>query len=181
MGLHLLRLASDDPVAAHPQYGQLCVATDAADSHAQAYWYRGRWFDSLGVFWRDFTASGPLKPRAYAPDPAARGDMGTLAARIHVAPGETGAVRFLLSWYFPNNRNYWNPLPEDGSACMNGACATDVDCACVAGDCSGDGSDDIPKGTWKNWYATAFPDAPAVARYGMREWNRLYGQTKSLS
>ncbi len=187
--LHLLRLASDDPVAAHPRHGRLCVATDAVDSHAQAYWYRGRWFDSLGVFWRDFTAPGPLKPRAYAPDPAVRGDMGTLAARISVAPGETGTVRFLLSWYFPNNRNYWNPLPEegDGACCGSGGCdcadgsgAEISGCGCAGGTGVADGNDEVPPGTWKNWYATAFADAAAVARYGMREWNRLYEQTRAF-
>ena len=184
-GMHFLHLSSNGVNPAHPDFGALCVATDAVDVDVQPYWYRGRWFDGLGVFWRDFTASGALKNRDYAPDPAVRGDMGTLAAKLELQPGETGTIRFLLSWYFPNNRNYWNPLPEESA----GACdVSGSGCGCAPGEscCSSEGTEPsesmeaVPPGTWKNWYATKFPDAGAVARYAVKEWNRLQAQTKDF-
>lgn len=78
---------------------------------------------------------------------------GVLATHIAVAPGETKRVRFVITWNFPNNMNYWN----------SGAC----DCAVARG---------IPV-VWKNYYATIWPDAPTSATYALREWDRLYRET----
>ena len=64
--LTLIQLASDHVPAADVKFGDVTIGTDAAEVCAQEYWYRGGgWFDNLGVWWRDFTAAGPLRERTY--------------------------------------------------------------------------------------------------------------------
>ena len=72
-GIHRLRREGEQTylVLANPEKedsfdrGDLTLATDADDSCGQEYWFRGNWFDSLSVFWQDFTAPWPLRERRY--------------------------------------------------------------------------------------------------------------------
>ncbi|NJN81529.1 MAG: hypothetical protein HC802_04095 [Caldilineaceae bacterium] len=73
---HALHLRSDNLPADAVGYGDLTLATDAAvageaEISWQSYWFRGSWFDSLEVYWRDFTTPGLLQDRVYAPEQAA--------------------------------------------------------------------------------------------------------------
>lgn len=137
-------------------YGSYCVATDAPEGDHQEYWYRADWFDSLQTFWNEINESGDLKNRTYAEDKRKENpvdldgeDMGTLGAKVVLQPGETKAVRFVLAWYFPNCENYWNPE-----------------------------KDKKKQTRWKNYYASLFADAKDCALYGLKEWDRLYAETK---
>jgi uncharacterized protein (DUF608 family) len=155
-GLSLLHLRSDAFGGGEPEAGDLCLGTDASRTSCQGYWYRGAWFDSLEVFWRDFTRPGRLKQREYAPDQAGEGNHASLAAHLELKPGQRGRVRFVIAWNFPNCQNYWN--------LKAGECASR--CGVSA--------------TWKNYYATRFADARASARYGLKHWDRLYAQTAAF-
>ena len=150
-----LHLASDSLKPHALEYGDLTLATDASDVSCQQYWFQSHplWFADLEVYWRDFAAPGKLADRSYPPDKAGRGAHGTLAARIRLAPGKTGRVRFLIAWSFPNCENYWDP----------GAAAR----AAEAG----------VSPTWRTHYATIFRNSLATARYCLRSWDRLYRDT----
>jgi uncharacterized protein (DUF608 family) len=127
------------------------------DVSYQEYWYRGAWFDNIGVFWRDFTAAGALKNRVYPADPAARGgvseDIASLAPRARVGAGESRKFRFVLTWNHPYNYNDWN---EHGGT--KNADGTFV--------------------TWKNYYAVLFKDSRESAGYALKNWDRLEGETR---
>lgn len=151
-----IRMYSDRTGEDDLLYGGFCVATDCAQGDHQSYWYRADWFDSLQTFWNELNEPGDLRERTYDSDRRKQGppdldgdDMATLGTKICLKPGETKAVRFLLSWYFPNCENYWNPEKEK-----------------------------TVQTRWKNYYATLFADAKDCALYGLREWNRLYEETK---
>ena len=59
-GATLLHLTGDlDP--AEVKFGDFAVATDRASVATQEYLYRGGWFDTLGVYWQDFTTPGKLE------------------------------------------------------------------------------------------------------------------------
>ena len=192
-GLRLLRLASDDTDTTHPDHGSLCIGTDAAETGFQSCWYRGTWFDSLGIYWQDLSAPGRLKNRTYPADAGVRSDTGTLTAHVTLAPTERRAVRFVLAWHFPNNENYWNPPSEEDLAALSNdagcepsvsdttvGCggATNADaCGCRA---RGNEPDGKP-GSWRNWYATAFTDSVAVCRHALHEWPRLHRQTRTFA
>ena len=149
--------AQDDPAR-----GDLCVATDAAasgaDVWAQECWFRGAWFDCLEVFWREFAAPGPMPERRYRHGEAAAGrvrfetgDTGTLGASFDLAPGAERSVRFVIAWHYPNFAKYWQSRSEDEPPAR--------------------------PPTWKNYYATLFDDSAASARYVLRHWDRLHGDT----
>ncbi|MCU0519932.1 MAG: non-lysosomal glucosylceramidase [Anaerolineae bacterium] len=171
---HWVNLSSDAQDASDLAYGTLTLATGATsaqpcDAHAacgdfatlapddvshQEYWFRGRWFDSLEVFWHDFAKPGSLANRTYPAGQAGEGDAATLAVRVHVAPGAVGRVRFVIAWHFPNRSNDWNSGAED--------------CACAAG----------IENRWRNYYAFQYRDSEASARYALGAWDRLYEQTR---
>lgn len=128
-------------------YGDLTVATDVQDADLQPYWYRGAWQDGIVTFWNEFSRQERLRQRSY--ETAGEYDTCSIAGRVEVSPGETKIIRFILSWYIPNNYNYWDPL-KDAS-----------------------GKDII----WKNYYATLFADSTACAVYGLQQWDSLYSRT----
>ena len=47
------------------EFGELMVVTDSPDVSWQHEWYRGSWFDSLEIYWKDLTTAGPLRDRVY--------------------------------------------------------------------------------------------------------------------
>jgi len=147
-GAQLLHMTGDLE-AADIEFSDFAVATDAPAACAQEYLYRGGWFDTLGVYWQDFTTLGEVKSRRY-PAPGS-GDHGTLAVRLRVPAGKHAKARFVFSWNVPNCENYWTQK----------TCSSD----CAEGDCK-------PQ-TWRNYYATQFPDASASARYCLANWDRL--------
>lgn len=143
-----------------PGYGELCVATDAAEASFQEYWYRGSWFDDLTIYWKDLTTPGPFANRSYPP--AERGDFGygrdehaLLAAHLEAASGVTTRARFVITWNVPNCVNYWNPEGDTKSPTFRPT-------------------------VWKNHYATIFPDAAASASYALENWQRLADGTRAF-
>lgn len=137
-------------------YGGFCIATDSSTGDYQEYWYRADWFDSLQTFWNQVNEPGNLVNRTYHTDTRKQNptdldgdDMATLGAKVYLRPGEKKTVRFLMSWYFPNCENYWNP--ERGKEKQT---------------------------RWKNYYASLFGNAKECALYCLKEWDRLYRETK---
>ena len=157
-GLHLIHLTDKKNESDTPEYGDLCVACDAKDVSVQEYWFRGRWFDNLEVFWRDFASVKPLPERNYPVE--GDGDHATLMATLKLKPKSQGALRFALSWNYPNCVNYWNK-PQSACNC-DGAC------------------DAKPK-TWKNYYATLFKDSTESASYAIKNWKRLKEESGRFS
>ena len=159
----LLHLGPTGMKGDEPEYGDLTVATDCHDGSHQEYWFRGSWFDSLEMFWREFASPGGLKDRTYRDDATEEKqypgtlDMGSLAARRTVPAGRTARFRFAIAWNYPNCVNYWNP---EKPCCTDGSCCP-------------------PKPrTWKNYYATLFRDSRHSALYSLEQWDRLAGETK---
>jgi len=170
-GRTTLLLAPTDKDPSAPDYGQLAVTTDCAAVSYQEYLFRGAWFDTLSVYWSDLTAGGEFTNRTYAEVPRdAKGysgsDFGLIAPSVAVEPGATEAIRFVLGWYFPTCTNYWNPVSGD-SCCGDSSC-----------DDSGEGASGC--NSWRNYYATLFPDASAVVRHGLSRWDHLWRETESF-
>ena len=153
---HGVELADDFTDDTHEHYGSIAFGAPASkDIQAQQYWYRGNWFDNLGIFWQDFTAPGALKNRVYeGAGDKVREDVATVAVRATVAPGETWRQKFVIAWYYPNCINYWSGCnAADKNTCRDTK-------------------------TWKNYYASQFDSAVEVADYALREWDRLEQETR---
>ncbi|MDR6549221.1 GH116 family glycosyl-hydrolase [Paenibacillus qinlingensis] len=146
--LHMIKLSSNPFNREDPQYGDITIATDAANVSYQEFWYRGEWCDNLEMFWHDFTQPGPFTNRQYQEDerPPHRKDTASLAGHLTLLPGQKQKIRFTISWHFPQVVNYWNPNPSGPNS-------------------------------WHNYYATLFQDSQSTAQYAFNHWDRLYGDT----
>ncbi len=91
-------------------YGDMTIATDCENGGVQEYWYRGKWQDSIVMFWNDFS-KGFLSPRHY--DDIAKNDTASVYGNITVAPGEKKNIRFVLSWNVPVCYNYWSHFKDE--------------------------------------------------------------------
>ncbi len=151
-----LHFTSDALENTDVRYGDLTLATDAAETSVQQYWFRGQWFDSLEVYWRDLMTPGSFKNRIYEPAQSKESNQGMIAAHIRVEPGETKQVRFVIAWNFPTCNNYWKPDVEEKAA--------------RAG----------ISPTWKNYYATLWADSQASALYSLENWDRLFRETSAF-
>ncbi len=153
-GVHLLYLDTNGLPAEDPWYGNLSLATDEKEVSVQRHWFKGKWFDNLEVYWREFTTPGKLLDREFPQGGAGDNHSGMLAAYFQLSPRETRHVRFLISWFFPNVLNYWKQDVEETTRQVE------------------------QSGTWKNYYATLWEDSADVAAYAMKEWDRLKSDTQ---
>lgn len=143
----------DAPCEEEPACGDYATISPDAVSY-QSYWFRGRWFDSLEVYWHDFAKPGSFQERQYPVSETGHGNHGTLAVRVDVPPGEVGRVRFVIAWHFPNRTNDWSPKAAD--------------CACQKGVAN----------RWRNYYSFLFRDSEYSARYALGYWDCLYDKTR---
>jgi uncharacterized protein (DUF608 family) len=140
-------------------YGNLSVATDSPDVNYQEYWFRGRWFDNVGIYWREFSSFGPYKNRSYNQESERKqehlsgNDVCMISSTISVKPLESRKVKYVLSWYLPNCYNYWDEFVDEPEY------------------------KDSSKNRWKNYYASLFDDSADVAKYCLSNWDRLYTET----
>ena len=155
-GLKMLHLASDGYGEKEFGAGDLTLATDAANVSAQRYWFRGAWFDNLEVYWRELTSPGRLNDRSYD-GRYLENCTGMLAAHLTVEPKATGTVRYLIAWNYPWFEPYWE---RDRAAWQEEAEAKGLDF------------------TWKQYYATIWKDSKDSARYALKNWDRLYADTR---
>lgn len=158
MGLSTLRFTSAD-AGGPEQRGDLAITSDGDDIEHVDYHFRGQWFDSLSLYWREFARAGRLRERRYDKPRATRNmfqqpEHGTLAVRVRVAPGETRQVRFAISWNYPLGSIYWFNREQPGSPLFEGT-----------------------PPTWKNYYATQWADSAASGADAFQRWDTLEAQT----
>lgn len=124
------------------------MALTAAGKHhvtCKPQWLESGWWDGNHDFWDDFAGDGRLEPAVQDEIYLSRirkGPMpiktGSLCMDFTLQPGGEDNAEFVLSWYFPERKGYWDgqiiPIPEK-------------------------------KSTVKNYYASLFGDAWDVARY----------------
>ncbi len=154
-------IVTEDRDRAAPDYAELVLATDAPSTSRQTYLYRGLWFDALEVYWQDVQRAGLLRDRRYAASDRAGGmrrdrDCSLQAAHVTVAPGKTGRVRFVISWYAPNFSKFWV------SAVWHFR------------------QPSAASGSWQNWYATQWSGAAEIATEVLRDWDRLAAATTTF-
>jgi non-lysosomal glucosylceramidase len=158
-GRAYLHLASDGSEAAETAKtgpGDLTLGVEGEQISAQAYWYRGGWFDNLEVYWQDLNQPGDLKDRRYPPEKAGANNTGSLAARFSLPPASSRRVRFVITWSFPYYENYWNT--DTNKITQEKGLPT----------------------RWINYYATQFIDSLVSAHYALENWDRLYAETLSF-
>lgn len=149
-GFHVLHMTDPFHSPEEFAYGDMTLAMEGPNAVCQENWFKGAWFDNIGVFWQDFTTPGALKSRHTEADGNTE-QVGTLTSSVTLAPGEKATVRFVISWNIPNNHNDW-ASPEE----LQGG----------------------PENRWKNYYAVLFHDSVDSALYALSNWERLYADSK---
>jgi len=142
-------ILSNNYEKSNKDYGEISVTATGDDVYCQEYWYRGRWKDSLVTFWNEFS-SGRLCERTY--ENYGNHDTATVVSCVNIKCGEVKKIRFIMSWFVPNNYNYWKPLKDEND--------NDV--------------------IWKNYYATIFNSSNEIAQYCIDNWDELYNKTLSF-
>ncbi|HAU5634661.1 GH116 family glycosyl-hydrolase [Citrobacter amalonaticus] len=159
---HLISLSQSHWQSNDPRYGELAMATDCESVSYQEYWFRGSWFDSLSIFWRDFCKPGTFVNRHYLTEGKTGQDCATLAAHCHIHAGETKRVKFYLSWYMPVTWNYWQKWYDKETLEL-----------VQYEDYNGES-------TWRNYYATQFDSAVHVLNYALNHSERLWEQSRKF-
>jgi len=149
-GLTGIKMSTGKYAPDHPHFGTMATAVAAENPTYKTRWERAGWWDDVQNFWDDFSDDGLLTP-GREPDPSPDGttDVGSVGARVTLAPGAEAQIPFLLAWHFPNLTNDWNR--EEA----------------VRGKRIG------------NWYATQWPDAWAALRYTHDNLDRLRAETQT--
>jgi len=84
-----VQLTNDVIDNASHKYGSIIFGVPSKDDmQVQQYWYRGNWFDNLGIFWQDFTAPGRIKNRTYVSSEKSTEDIATIAVSATIAPAK---------------------------------------------------------------------------------------------
>ena len=133
-------------------YGNLSISTNAANVSVKPHWYIGSWFDNVQDMWDDFGSDGRLDIESntgFEPSNTLL-RVGSIGAYDTLKAGEEKELVFLLTWYFPNRIDGWNQ-----------------DCCGPVCDCR----------KTQNYYATKFNNAWDVAKYTMKNYDRLYKGT----
>jgi non-lysosomal glucosylceramidase len=158
-GVSMLHFTSADTESPEEQNGDLALMTDGEDVEHVDYHFRGQWFDSLSVYWREFARAGRLRERRYDKPRVTKNmfqqpEHGTLAVRDKLAPGETWRVRFAITWNYPLGSIYWFNRDQPGGPLFEGR-----------------------PPTWKNFYATQWADSTASGTDALKRWDALEAQT----
>ncbi|MBV9129777.1 MAG: beta-glucosidase, partial [Verrucomicrobia bacterium] len=157
-GLSILHFTSAD-TRSPERRGDLAITADGEDVEHVDYHFRGQWFDSLSRYWREFARVGRLRERRYEKPRTTKNmfqepEHGTLAVRVRIVPGQTGQVRFAISWNYPLGSVYWFNRDQPGSPPFEGT-----------------------PPTWKNYYATQWADSAASGADAFKRWDTLDAQT----
>ena len=146
----------------HPKYATFALATPHPKAVLKAGWFRGGWFDSRSMLWREIEAgrfqpssrskpvSGP--PRRHTPG-------GTLAIALRLKPGERRSASVILAWHSPRCeiRFGWPDQPEPPE---------------WESGTSQPAAPDDPR-VWRPYYAGRWKDAWAVAQYMAQHLDEL--------
>ena len=155
----------------HIAAGDMCLMTTHEKVTVKPLWVQGEWTDGAEDFWEDFVHDGKLEAKnekipkgcnwAEASDYGFlhfTDAIGSLCLEAELKPEEEKEFPFILTWYFPNRPKIWNDLDIHKEAIAQGK--TDI---------------------IKNYYASKFKDANAVATYMVNKKEYLEGYSRKFA
>ena len=143
----------------HPwDEGYVSIQTDEPGATVDPAWFRGGWFDSLTILWKNLE-SGECVDREETDDDAGPSPGGSLYVPMSLKPGEKRTVPIQICWYVPKSAVRYGKDPDE--------CCADSSCCCD------DGSNDSAA-YYAPWYAARFKDIHEVAEY----WREHYGSLR---
>lgn len=132
----------------HARYGNLSLATISRRVTVKPYWYNDEWTDGIQDMWDDFRDDGLLESDCKPFE--GRLKVGSIGAVDSLEPFEEKEFVFILSWYFPNRVSGW---PRKFEVDLSRRKIT------------------------HNYYTSMFGNSWEVARYVVRNLDRLHNDT----
>lgn len=147
-----------------PYYkGDFAIVCDNQETVTDLCWFRGGWFDSRTVFWKD------ISEFTFSADTTTLNSPGaSLYVPFKLEPGEEKTVRLMMSWYVPhsNLRQGLGPVSDE-------QLKTDL-AKCKPGEgCCADLSDIY----YEPWYSSRFKNINEVVDF----WKSNYSDLKEKS
>ncbi|WP_309384389.1 GH116 family glycosyl hydrolase [Cerasicoccus frondis] len=118
-------------------YGSASLMSLEHEPEIKAMWYRGFWFDSITLLWKELT-EGNFQPNDGANAQKCKGwNGGSLLFRGQLQPGESITYPIAITWHFPNGHFH----------------------------AGYDEATKLPAPPWRTWYSTQWASALEVANY----------------
>ena len=143
--------------------GDFAIVTDDPNTITDLCWFRGGWFDSRTVLWKDLSEFTFLEDTTTQNSPGA-----SLYVPFTLKPGEEKTVRLMMSWYVPhsNLRAGLGPVSDEQLKADLEKC--DPESGCCA---------DLSDFYYEPWYSGKFKNIDEVVNY----WKRNYTDLKEKS
>lgn len=133
-------------------YGNVALMTRDVNATARPRWHTTGGWDGLQDFWDRFYHEGCVEDRPEDADKTGSGmNVGSLAIRHTLSPGEEKCFEFFLAWYFPTRTRCWDGWAEKKDNLIV-----------------------------KNYYATLFQDAWDAGAYTIANLHRLEKHTRDF-
>ncbi len=147
-----------------PHYkGDFAIVADDPNTITDLCWFRGGWFDSRTVFWKD------LSEFTFQADTTTMNSPGaSLYVPFKLEPGEIKTVRLMLGWYVPHSNLRQGLGPVSGAQLKADLAKCDPSGGCCA---------DLSSVYYEPWYSGRFKNIGEVVKF----WKMNYDDLKSKS
>jgi hypothetical protein len=146
-------------------FGSGAVGIVGHSPSIQAMWFRGDWFDSLSVLWREIS-SGDFRPNdGERQDQPSGRNGGSLMLEGSLEPGEAIVYPVVITWFFPNVYQSLGVLETE-----------------VPEESSSHSSDEnqSAKPAWRPYYVSHWQDAKDVLIYVRDHYKMLRHRTQAF-
>lgn len=144
------------------EYATAALYTVGHTPKVKAMWFRGGWFDSISVLYRE-VSTGTFAENDGAGAAGKDGrNGGSLLVEASLQPGEKITIPILVAWHFPNSSMTVGLAQNCGPGC---------DCDTNA----------TIQPAWSPFYAGVFADAGAVALYVAEHYEELRSRTQAFA
>jgi uncharacterized protein (DUF608 family) len=147
-----------------PYYkGDFAIVCDDQETVTDLCWFRGGWFDSRTVFWKDISEFTFSSDTTTLNSPGA-----SLYVPFKLEPGEEKTVRLMMSWYVPhsNLRQGLGPVSDEQLKTDLAKCKPGEDCCA-----------DLSDIYYEPWYSSRFKNINEVVDF----WKSNYSDLKEKS
>jgi len=151
------------PEKAHYK-GDFAIYTDNKNTVTDLCWFRGGWFDSRTMIWKD------LSEFNYSEDTTTVGSNGaSLYVPVNLEPGEEETIRLQMAWHVPHSdlRTGPEPTAEELTGAQDAVCDPETGC-CPPSEAGL---------YYEPWYSGQYKDIGKLITY----WNKRYSDLRSES
>jgi uncharacterized protein (DUF608 family) len=142
-----------------PYYkGEFAIFTDEPGAIVDYCWFRGGWFDSKTVLWKNIeTCNTPSNPVSAGATGA------SLFIPVKLKPNETRTVRVYLAWHVPHSDIRIGEGSEDDKKSKIEICTPGSSCC----------SSEALSANYEPWYYSKFKDVREVSNYWFGNYKKL--------